>query len=491
MAALEPMKSGPPMASDGPPLASLRSRFLAALIDSLILAALGMATGALHFGDTRKAMGAHAFSHNVNDNALVEPLQALMTVLNTAVAPLWSLGLGVPTALGDNFTVLRLTVLAVLAYLLVQGWLLAVAGQTLGKRLLKLRVVDKDSGEGAGFKRVVLLRLLLQEALRGVPLYPIVDGLFILRKDRRCLHDWMARTRVVACPNLPLGVWRLGGSAALAGAALALLALLGGPWLPKAVAGRYFYACDWQAGVNYFEQVAAKDPEDAEAYRYEGSFYALIYKEGPLNGHDSDGYGWSQAFGAFNRAIAADPGDVNALLGRGALNYDSAFHDVVSMPSDAGDDRSRWENYGQVQGRLDAHPAAGLLSCTDKELRALAAGHPGWFNAYGFCMEHAMAQQRRAWGQVPSEMHMQLADYYVRLALARQDLRDALGLDPSDMGIRMSLGRALLALQEPQEAELLFGQVQQAQPGNDAAAKLRAAAIEMDKARVASAAPAL
>jgi uncharacterized RDD family membrane protein YckC len=86
------------------------------------------------------------------------------------------------------------------AYLAIQGYPLATAGQTWGKRLLKLRIVNLE-GRKPSFSRLVLLRYGVTRAIAMVPvlggLYALVDDLFIFRDDRRCIHDLIAGTRVV------------------------------------------------------------------------------------------------------------------------------------------------------------------------------------------------------------------------------------------------------------------------------------------------------
>jgi uncharacterized RDD family membrane protein YckC len=78
--------------------------------------------------------------------------------------------------------------------------LLSTRGQSLGKILFKIRIVTLD-GRPAGFLRGFLLRSLLAFII-GVSsslgrLYLIVNVLFIFRDERRCLHDFIAGTRVV------------------------------------------------------------------------------------------------------------------------------------------------------------------------------------------------------------------------------------------------------------------------------------------------------
>ena len=83
----------------------------------------------------------------------------------------------------------------------VQCYLLTKHGQTIGKRLVKTRIVAVDDGRNPGFVRAVLLRTVLNGVIAAIPFvgnaYSIVDVLFIFRDDRRCLHDLIAGTKVV------------------------------------------------------------------------------------------------------------------------------------------------------------------------------------------------------------------------------------------------------------------------------------------------------
>ena len=80
---------------------------------------------------------------------------------------------------------------------LYQILLLIKDGQTLGKKALRIRIVKMDTGENGGFVPNVLLRLIVNGLLGIIPLYGLVDILFIFRGDRRCIHDMIAGTQVV------------------------------------------------------------------------------------------------------------------------------------------------------------------------------------------------------------------------------------------------------------------------------------------------------
>lgn len=69
-------------------------------------------------------------------------------------------------------------------------------GQTIAKKWLGIRVVRTD-GSRASFARIFWLRNLLNLALSIMPLYGIIDSLFIFNESRQCLHDKIADTVVV------------------------------------------------------------------------------------------------------------------------------------------------------------------------------------------------------------------------------------------------------------------------------------------------------
>jgi uncharacterized RDD family membrane protein YckC len=95
----------------------------------------------------------------------------------------------------------------------MQGYLLATRGQTIGKWLVGTRIVRADNDEVPTLARTLGLRygtlaigpvatlaaLILNGAILNVFIvFGLIDLAFIVRRDRRCLHDLIARTKVVA-----------------------------------------------------------------------------------------------------------------------------------------------------------------------------------------------------------------------------------------------------------------------------------------------------
>ena len=71
----------------------------------------------------------------------------------------------------------------------IYQWLrIAASGQTIGKRMLGVRIVRVD-GTPVDFGSGVLMRVWVNWLLNFVPFYGIADALFILTDERRCIHD--------------------------------------------------------------------------------------------------------------------------------------------------------------------------------------------------------------------------------------------------------------------------------------------------------------
>jgi uncharacterized RDD family membrane protein YckC len=87
--------------------------------------------------------------------------------------------------------------LLIIVFWPVQAAILSISGQSIGKKIFKTRIVRISDGNSGGFISNYLVRSLLNTFLSLTVVYLIVDITFILRSDRRCLHDLMAGTVVV------------------------------------------------------------------------------------------------------------------------------------------------------------------------------------------------------------------------------------------------------------------------------------------------------
>ncbi len=85
-------------------------------------------------------------------------------------------------------------------FLILNGYLLANRCQTIGKVAVRTKIVDLQ-GNIPSFGKLLLLRYLVLGLVAQIPiagsLVGLVNALFIFGKERRCLHDYMAGTRVV------------------------------------------------------------------------------------------------------------------------------------------------------------------------------------------------------------------------------------------------------------------------------------------------------
>lgn len=99
------------------------------------------------------------------------------------------------------YTFLAVGGLLLLAYTVYNIYLLSTQGQTVGKKLMGIRIVRYDDNGTAGFVKAVLLRVFVNGlfgAFPGLgPIYALIDILFIFSDDSRCLHDKLSGTHVV------------------------------------------------------------------------------------------------------------------------------------------------------------------------------------------------------------------------------------------------------------------------------------------------------
>jgi len=92
------------------------------------------------------------------------------------------------------------SLLAGLLFFLLNAYLLSKHGQTIGKKILNIGIVNLSGKIPPLFplftKRYIAMTLLTYIPLFG-NLISLIDCLLIFRKDKRCLHDFIAGTTVV------------------------------------------------------------------------------------------------------------------------------------------------------------------------------------------------------------------------------------------------------------------------------------------------------
>lgn len=93
-------------------------------------------------------------------------------------------------------------------FLALHGVLLHRYGQTIGKRLMKIAIVDAETHEVVPLPRLFVFRYLIWDfpaLFFGLInwLIRIIDVCFGLRENRRTLHDMTANTVVIKVAHLP------------------------------------------------------------------------------------------------------------------------------------------------------------------------------------------------------------------------------------------------------------------------------------------------
>ncbi len=99
-------------------------------------------------------------------------------------------GLGAINGVGMAFAL-------VIILLIFQIYLLSAEGRTIGKSIMKIKIVNNEDEGNPGFWRAFFLRYFVIGLLGFIPFFSLIDILFIYREDFRCIHDHLAGTRVI------------------------------------------------------------------------------------------------------------------------------------------------------------------------------------------------------------------------------------------------------------------------------------------------------
>ena len=104
---------------------------------------------------------------------------------------------GIPLSLKEN---LIMFLVGQSVFLMLNGSFLANYGQTIGKKLMKIKIVDME-GNNLGLIKLYSLRYLAFSLFSQIPvaggLISLLNILFVFGKERRCLHDRLAGTQVI------------------------------------------------------------------------------------------------------------------------------------------------------------------------------------------------------------------------------------------------------------------------------------------------------
>ena len=111
----------------------------------------------------------------------------LIDSLISAIIFMFFLSLGNSIGLSQGITGWLASLIAALYFLLSDGF---PRGQSLGKKLLGISVIDSVTGESCSLKQSLFRNLLS-------PLLGIIDAFFILGKKRQRIGDKLAKTVVI------------------------------------------------------------------------------------------------------------------------------------------------------------------------------------------------------------------------------------------------------------------------------------------------------
>ena len=116
-----------------------------------------------------------------------------------------------------------LFIFGVILFFILQGYLLAKHGQTIGKRIVGTRIVSAEDGRILPLSRIFWLRNLPASLVAQIPTFgpwiSVIDSLFIFRKDKRCIHDLIAGTKVIKVRPQSSGGYAAEASAPIAAVA--------------------------------------------------------------------------------------------------------------------------------------------------------------------------------------------------------------------------------------------------------------------------------
>lgn len=155
-------------------LASIEKRVLAKLID-LLLWLPAFALPSFYMDDATKEQMIKLQDQGINANSQAE---------------IFSL---IPTDAWHSMLIYIIIMLA------VQAFLLAKSGQSIGKYIAKIQIVDAENDEAVGLTRVFLLRSVAFIILNllFMPFITILDFAFIFSEKKQTLHDRIAKTKVI------------------------------------------------------------------------------------------------------------------------------------------------------------------------------------------------------------------------------------------------------------------------------------------------------
>lgn len=162
-------------------LASIGSRIYAKVIDMLLWLPVFLIPAL--FLDPQKAPEILALQQKMEAaGSSDQVLQIQMDALTTLFADSW-----------------QLTVIYLVLMLGLQAYLLVKSGQSFGKKMAKIKIVDANHDGAVGFARIFVTRSLIFIILTllAFPFVTIIDYAFAVTSKRQTLHDKLAQTKVI------------------------------------------------------------------------------------------------------------------------------------------------------------------------------------------------------------------------------------------------------------------------------------------------------
>ncbi|MGN6514111.1 MAG: RDD family protein [Lysobacteraceae bacterium] len=150
-------------------------------------------------GPNEKAGRGQRLAAVILDTIMVAAPAVLVAVVLPVMQHGGSLAAGGSLSTGGG-VLLALVLLWFVGFAIYQLVLLHRQGQTLGKKLMGVRIVRTD-GSRAGLGRIFLLRYFAPGLIGAIPFiggfFSLADALLIFGAEKRCIHDYFADTIVV------------------------------------------------------------------------------------------------------------------------------------------------------------------------------------------------------------------------------------------------------------------------------------------------------
>ena len=130
-------------------------------------------------------------------DGLIFGVMVYMPLVGTALVTGFRAGTATEPPQFDGFgTSMIVAAIAFVIWAGINLKLMHANGQSIGKKAVGIKVVRTDYSE-ASLSRLVWLRNVVNTVLGIIPLYGIIEVLFIFGESRRCLHDYIADTIVI------------------------------------------------------------------------------------------------------------------------------------------------------------------------------------------------------------------------------------------------------------------------------------------------------